>query len=143
MEPIFCCSSIRPYRPQKLSHEAKFTAFMEQATALATIVPTTFDAVALLNKETSYVVQVVRQVNYGAVEWKKHFAYTKVDGGSNFQEVSEKDLIDANYQKLNSYKNFKCIAHNRFFELNIYEKDPVNRHHWLANIARPAGDIDL
>jgi hypothetical protein len=41
------------------------------------------------------------------------------------------------------FKNFKCVAHNKFFELNLYEKDPVNRHHWRANIARPATDIDL
>ena len=33
--------------------------------------------------------------------------------------------------------------HNKFFELNLYQKDPVNRHHWRANIARPAADIDL
>lgn len=33
--------------------------------------------------------------------------------------------------------------HNLFFELNIYKKSPVNKHHWRANIARPAGDIDL
>jgi len=41
------------------------------------------------------------------------------------------------------FKNYKCVAHNKFFELNLYEKDPVNRHHWRANIARPATDIDL
>src|SRR5439155_3048055 len=41
------------------------------------------------------------------------------------------------------YKNFKCTSHNKFFELNLYQKDSVNRHHWRANIARPAADIDL
>jgi hypothetical protein len=41
------------------------------------------------------------------------------------------------------YKNFKCTLHNKFFELNLYQKDPVNRHHWRANIAKPAADIDL
>jgi hypothetical protein len=41
------------------------------------------------------------------------------------------------------YKNFKCTLHNKFFELNLYQRDPVNRHHWRANIARPAADIDL
>lgn len=24
------------------------------------------------------------------------------------------------------YKNFKCLVHNKFFEVNIYQKDPVN-----------------
>ena len=28
MSAIFCCSSISPYRPGLLDHEAKFTAFM-------------------------------------------------------------------------------------------------------------------
>jgi hypothetical protein len=41
------------------------------------------------------------------------------------------------------YKNFRCALHDKFFELNLYQKDPVNRHHWRANIARPAADIDL
>lgn len=41
------------------------------------------------------------------------------------------------------YKNFKCSVHNRFFEINVYQKDPVNEHHWRANVARPAGEIDL
>jgi hypothetical protein len=41
------------------------------------------------------------------------------------------------------YKNFKCTAHNKFFELNLYQKDPVNLHHWRADIARPADEIDL
>jgi hypothetical protein len=30
-----------------------------------------------------------------------------------------------------------------FFEVNIYQEDPVNKHHWRATIARPATDIDL
>jgi hypothetical protein len=41
------------------------------------------------------------------------------------------------------YKNFKCVAHNKFFELNIYQKNPINQHHWRFNIARPASDIDI
>jgi hypothetical protein len=41
------------------------------------------------------------------------------------------------------YKNFKCMLYNKFFKLNLYQKDSVNRHHWHVNIARPATDIDL
>jgi hypothetical protein len=41
------------------------------------------------------------------------------------------------------YKNFKCTAHIGFFALNLYQKDPVNKHHRRANIARPSADIDL
>lgn len=42
-----------------------------------------------------------------------------------------------------SYKNFKCGTHNRFFEVNVYQKDAVNAHHWRHNIARPGSEIDL
>jgi hypothetical protein len=32
------------------------------------------------------------------------------------------------------YKNFRCSEHNKFFEFNLYKKDPINKHHWRANI---------
>jgi hypothetical protein len=49
--------------------------------------------------------------------------------------LRKKDLTE------DRYKNYRCSSHNKFFELNIYEKDPVNKQHWRANIARPAGEI--
>jgi hypothetical protein len=49
----------------------------------------------------------------------------------------------ANPSRSCRYKNFRCAAHNKFFELNLYEKNPINTHHWRANIARPATEIDL
>jgi len=145
MDSIFCCSSIQPYRPQVLSHEAKFAAFLKYMGDTTTIAPADpGTAPTHLSQDGSYVVQVVRQVNFGAIEWKKNFVHAvSGEGAVIFYEVSEIDLIHANFQKLNSYKNFKCRQHNKFFELNIYQRDPVNQHHWRANIARPAGDIDL
>jgi hypothetical protein len=50
------------------------------------------------------------------------------------------NVFDANVHR---YKNYKCTLHNKFFEVNVYQKDPVNVHHWRANVARPATDIDL
>ena len=41
------------------------------------------------------------------------------------------------------YQNFRCSVHDKFFELNIYQKDPVNAHHWRHNLARPGSEIDL
>lgn len=41
------------------------------------------------------------------------------------------------------FKNFKCSDHNKFFEMNVYEKDPVNTHHWRHDVARPGSEIDL
>ncbi|KAK4868510.1 hypothetical protein LT330_006712 [Penicillium expansum] len=92
-----------------------------------------------------YAVQFVRQVNFGAIEAKRYFIpHPEANGDrAEFVEITEQDLIAGNFQKLNSYKNFKCTMHNKFFEVNLYQKDPVNRHHWRLNIARPASDIDL
>ncbi|OAX81228.1 hypothetical protein ACJ72_04430 [Emergomyces africanus] len=42
-----------------------------------------------------------------------------------------------------SYKNFRCAIHNKFFELNLYQKNPTITHHWRSNLARPSRDIDL
>ncbi|KAJ0132033.1 hypothetical protein HZ326_24874 [Fusarium oxysporum f. sp. albedinis] len=64
-----CCDAVEPYRPQYLSHQAKFNKFM--------------------------------------------------------------------------YKIYKCQGHNKFFGVNIYQKDPINKHHWRVHIARPADSIDL
>ncbi|KAK8088429.1 MFS multidrug transporter [Apiospora hydei] len=89
-----------------------------------------------------FAIQLVRQVNYGSLESKRYFAPTSASP-SEFVEVAEDDLIQANFQKLNSYKNYKCGTHDRFFEVNIYQKDPINKHHWRANLARPASSIDL
>ena len=44
---------------------------------------------------------------------------------------------------MHRFKNFRCSAHNKFFEFNLYKKDPVNKHHWRADVARPAIDIDV
>lgn len=47
--------------------------------------------------------------------------------------------------ELNSfrYKNFRCARHNKFFEVNLYQRNPIVKHHWRANLARPAQNIDL
>ncbi|KAI0571330.1 hypothetical protein Alg130_10924, partial [Pyrenophora tritici-repentis] len=88
----------------------------------------------------SFAVQIVKQTNYGPLDGKRYFV--AADDGS-FTEVTEQWLVDANFEKLNTFKNFRCLTHNKFFEVNIYQKDPANAHRWRANIARPAGDIDL
>ncbi|KAJ0123613.1 mfs multidrug transporter [Diaporthe amygdali] len=139
MASLFCCGSIKPYRPQALSHESKFIQFMRWANS-TTGTTSSAGSVDLVETAPDFVVQLVRQVNFGPLESKRYFAPTE---GDKFVEVSENDLVQANFQKLNSYKNYKCDDHNKFFELNLYQKDPVNKHHWRANLARPASDIDL
>lgn len=46
-------------------------------------------------------------------------------------------------EQIQRYKNWKCEQHNKFFETNIYQKNPNNKHHWRLNIARPSNEIDL
>ncbi|CAH0044529.1 unnamed protein product [Clonostachys solani] len=141
MASLFCCNAVVPYRPQRLDHEEKFRAFMEWAK---------FPRASSVQDEDGYfsrtspsfAVQLVRQVNYGPLEAKRYFV-PEQGGTDNFVEVSEKDLIEGNFEKLNSYKNWKCEHHNKFFETNIYQQNPSNKHHWRLNIARPANEIDL
>ncbi|KAL8387092.1 hypothetical protein RB595_010163 [Gaeumannomyces hyphopodioides] len=145
--PLLCCGSIKPYRPMYLLHQSKFTNFMAWATypKACPAASGEADKVDLDELKPPFVIQLVRQVNYGPMESKRFFASLghQEGKGQEFVEVSENDLIQANFQKLNSYKNFKCDSHNKFFEVNIYQKDPVNQHHWRVNIARPGSEIDL
>ncbi|KAB8201053.1 hypothetical protein BDV34DRAFT_237822 [Aspergillus parasiticus] len=139
--PIFCCSHITPYRPQILDQESKFNEFLEWARLTVTIeVSSDYDTSPPVPE---YAVQLVKQVNYGPLESRRYFIPHGERSGVEFTEVSEKWLIEKNFEKLNSYKNFRCTLHNKFFELNLYRKDPVNTHHWRANMARPSNEIDL
>ncbi|KAI1148028.1 hypothetical protein F4825DRAFT_435465 [Nemania diffusa] len=137
MPSILCCSSINPYRPKKLDHEPKFNSFMSWAKSD----PTEPANGSSIVSSAPYVVQLVRQINYGRRESIRYFIPDT--NSSAFLKATEQDLIQANFEKLNSFKNFRCAEHNKFFEVNLYQKDPVNTHHWRANMARPAGDIDL
>ncbi|KAL1623447.1 hypothetical protein SLS54_004436 [Diplodia seriata] len=146
MTTLFCCSDSQPYRPRTLSHERKFTTFLKWAAfpreTTAQSPGEQGDKLASLGYP--HVIQMVTQVNFGPLEGKRYFAAAgREDDEEAFVEVTESDLIAANYKKLNAYKNFKCSSHNKFFEVNVYEKDPVNAHHWRLNIARPGSEIDL
>jgi hypothetical protein len=50
--------------------------------------------------DVTLAMQVVQQVNYGPLESKRYFV--KNGEGSDFVEVTEQWLIDANFQKLNT-----------------------------------------
>ncbi|KAH7127883.1 hypothetical protein B0J13DRAFT_564663 [Dactylonectria estremocensis] len=146
MTSLFCCGAIKPYRPQYLLHQDKFTAFMEWATFPKEATPNDADGdnvkANLVEHPPPFAVQLVRQVNYGPLEATRYFI--PVQGKDNeFVEVLGDDLVQANFKKLNSYKNYKCEGHGKFFEVNLYQKDPVNKHHWRANLGRPAASIDL
>ncbi|KAK4210628.1 hypothetical protein QBC37DRAFT_447851 [Rhypophila decipiens] len=134
MSAVFCCPSISPFRPRQLDHELKFSAFMKWAKkepspgSDSSLVPS-----------APYAIQVVKQVNYGPQESIRYF----VPNDLEFREATEDALLEANFEKVNSYKNFRCTRHDKFFELNFYQKNATNTHHWRSNLARPSRDIDL
>lgn len=98
MTSIFCCLSIKPYRPQKLDHEEKFGAFMQWATSKSSPTPDR----ALSQADTvPYALQLVRQVNFGPQESIRYFA--PAGTGSQFVELTENTLLEWNFKKLNSY----------------------------------------
>lgn len=166
MSALFCCEAIKPYKSQRLDHEMKFSTFMRWAESTKAASQTSHSIDETNGWVLAYAVQLVRQVNFGPLESKRYFVC--LSGHQElFVEVSEEYLIQGNFQKLNSYamsflfqghdiktghspntmnfsyKNFRCDQHNRFFEVNIYQKDPINKHHWRANLARPSSAIDL
>ena len=98
MSVLFCCSSISPYHPRQLDHEAKFTTFMRWAN-LQTTSPVPVDD--SLMTSAPYAVQLVRQVNYGPVELIRYFV--PASNGSHFAEATEDDLVESGFEKLNSY----------------------------------------
>jgi len=103
MSSLFCCASIQPYRPKRLLHEAKFTTFISWAQFSRTAAPGTSnnEKIDLVELKPDFAVQLVQQVNYGRLESKRYFI--PVDGKDDeFIEVLENDLIQANFQKLNS-----------------------------------------
>lgn len=105
MSSIFCCSQVGPYKSRFLSHESRFQEFVQWAAfPVASSVEEHKDSALLLSElEYPYVVQVVRQVNYGPIESKRYFVATKgKDGKEPFIEVTEDQLIQENYEKLNS-----------------------------------------
>lgn len=104
MPALFCCSSIRPYRPKRLDHEHKFDKFMQWAKSTSAKP----DVVPIMIVSADYVVQLVKQANYGPQESVRYFM--TVNDGIEFTEVRENDLIAANFEKLNSYVDFSLIT---------------------------------
>jgi hypothetical protein len=100
MSVLFCCSSISPYRPRLLEHEAKFRAFMSWASLHKSSVAIGDGSASTVNC-ASYAVQLVRQVNYGPQESIRYFVPSK--DSSDFTETTEDNLIESNFEKLNSY----------------------------------------
>jgi hypothetical protein len=101
MAPTFCCSQLRPFKPTRTDHEAKFEALLAWGKGADTDLQSDDDDITkLLGSSPSFVVQIVRQVNYGPLEFKRCF--TEGVGENAYVELTEKALITANFEKLNS-----------------------------------------
>lgn len=99
MPSIFCCSNIQPYKNRTLSHEPKFRAFMTWAEFPKESIVTSNEVVPDATNVT-IATQVVKQVNFGPLESKRYFAQVK---NGKFVEATEQWLVNANFQKLNTY----------------------------------------
>ena len=102
MSSLFCCDSVQPYRPQTLDREAKFSNFMAWASfPQAGSQDATQNEAESSELKAPFAVQLVRQVNYGPLESKRYFE--PIEGkDQEFNEISENDLIQANFSKVNS-----------------------------------------
>ncbi|KAJ0278721.1 hypothetical protein CBS470a_009598 [Colletotrichum nupharicola] len=131
MSALLCCESLKPYKALRTDHEVRFTRFMAWANDFQRTVIEEASKIDGTNRIPLYAIQLVRQVNYGPLESKRYFV-NFADCTHSYVEVAGDFLIQVNFQKINS-----------FFEINLYQKDPINKHHWRANLARPASNIDL
>jgi hypothetical protein len=58
--------------------------------------------VNMSNAAPTFAVQLVRQVNFGPLESKRYFIPADTTE-AGFFEITEADLIQANFQKVNTY----------------------------------------
>ena len=106
MNSIFCCSQVSPFRARIIDNEARIRAFLGWVKSLDDTPPSGIASYIPWDSESTYVIQVARQVNYGTLEWKRYFVLISTPAGTTtFHEVKEQDLIDANFAKVNAYVN--------------------------------------
>ena len=98
MENLFCCTNLQPFRPTKVDHELKFTSFMRWGKKYQN--GTTLSSTSSAESFT-YAIQLVKQVNYGPLESKRYFV-PATGILQDYVEIKEKDLIDADFEKVNS-----------------------------------------
>jgi len=103
----FCCGCIAPYKPCRVSHESAFSDFL-----------------ARRGHHPDVVYEVKTQVNNGPLLNTKYFQL--VDS-----IVSE--VKGPFRQKMHSFKNYKCTAHDLFYAVDLYQMDDshsgANAHH--------------
>ncbi|KAJ7127943.1 hypothetical protein C8R44DRAFT_873718 [Mycena epipterygia] len=132
-------ADLASYRERRIDEQAKFAAFLDFVDKSALARTSARDT-------SEFAIQLITQVNFGALISKCYFATAALaggDGAAAFVEVTEAQMLEMNLKKANAFKNFKSAAENRFYEMNLYLRDTTTKHHWRADIARPAAQIDL
>ena len=101
MSVLFCCESFEAYKPRVLDHEAKFRSFMTWARAVNENSQIGSPVGSFEELSPLYAIQLVSQINFGPLESKRYFIPSNAME-STYNEITESDLIKANFQKLNS-----------------------------------------
>lgn len=105
MDQVFCCTQIEPFKSKRIDSEENFTAFLNWAQSSQALSTHDYsdDVKTALDLNATYVIQLVQQINYGPQDSKRYFLSLKSHTlQSCFLEVTERDLIEANFQKLNA-----------------------------------------
>jgi hypothetical protein len=113
-EPAFCCASVAPYKPRLLDHEACCSAFLDWVHDKDGVRISSGNSSSHAAAPKEFIVQLVRQVNYGKVLSKRYFRHTAAvsdlgsTGKHTFTEINEQDVLLEHFQKLNTFK--KSVA---------------------------------
>ena len=105
----FCCDGIVPYRPRRTANDGVFEKFVNG----------TGNAPGLL-------FEVKRQVDNGPLISTAVF---ELRDGVRLRVDSNESRV-----KVHSFKNFKCLCHNRFFGVDLFRTGGgLSRHHMRCN----------
>ena len=113
MADIFCCSSVRSYKNCPTDHEEKFRRFLAGESSAA---------------GGQHVFQVVQKIDFSpTIVSTKYY-------DESLREVSAADVANGRYQKINSFKNFKCLTHKYFYEMNMYVQGTARSTHHQSTL---------
>jgi hypothetical protein len=91
--------------PIRTEAEARFDEFIGWAKSITDSgddTGTGTGAAAGIGADAPYAVQLVRQRNFGPLESKRYFVPATGGAGDGFVEVTERDLVSANFAKIDS-----------------------------------------
>ncbi|KFZ16422.1 hypothetical protein V501_02237 [Pseudogymnoascus sp. VKM F-4519 (FW-2642)] len=90
---VFCGSNLQPYRPKSLDHEPKFTDYISWA------------------KRASLGTSCAAEKSSDTPGATEHYPYAvQLDNPArDFLEITADDLVDANFEKVNSHLRFSGI----------------------------------